>query len=87
MPQIKLEETDGGAAENIIIEGGPQWVAQVDTGGVLHPLEQAVLLCLCTDVANSNPAVRGWMCISMLLFILMLIHIVESFLRSFLSCF
>lgn len=53
--EIKLDDCDGGAAENIIIEGGPRFTDQVDTGGELHCLDQTVLLSLCLDVANSNP--------------------------------
>lgn len=53
--EIKLDDCDGGAAENIIIEGGPKFTDEVNTGGELHCLDQTVLLSLCLDVANSNP--------------------------------
>ena len=56
--EIALDRCDGGAAENIIIEGGPRFAVEVNEGGELHCLDQAVLLGLCLDVANSNPIVR-----------------------------
>lgn len=55
--EVLLDSMDGGAAENIVLEGGPhfQHPGQVDTGGHLHPLDQALILALCLDVCNSNP--------------------------------
>lgn len=47
---------DGGAEINIVLEGGPTFVDKtVDTGGALHPVDQAIVLALCLDVGNSNP--------------------------------
>lgn len=53
--EVQLDQMDGGAAVNIILEGGPKFANAVDYGGSLHSLDQAVLLCLCLDVSNSNP--------------------------------
>ena len=55
--QIKLDDVDTGAAENIIIEGGPKFESEVYTGGSLHSVDHCVILGLCLDVANSNPVV------------------------------
>jgi hypothetical protein len=76
---IKLDETDGGEAENILFEEGVHFTHNdttatattneqndnVDGSGgealastLLHPLDQAIILSLCLDVSNSNPAVR-----------------------------
>ncbi len=54
---MKLDNVDNGAAENIIIEGGPKFESVVDLGGKLHCIDQAVILGLCLDVSNSNPVV------------------------------
>jgi hypothetical protein len=54
---VKLDNVDNGAAENIIIEGGPKFESVVDLGGKLHCIDQAVILGLCLDVSNSNPVV------------------------------
>ena len=59
-----LDDQDGGAEENILIEGGARFAkdeltgegGEVDKGGMLHAVDQAVLLSLCLDVQNSNPA-------------------------------
>jgi hypothetical protein len=90
---IRLDDCDGGAVENILFEEGVRFThqqekTQMETrtdisghhdgreegeGGeeegvvgsslestLLHPLDQAVILALCLDVSNSNPAVsRG----------------------------
>lgn len=58
--QVMLDSVDTGAAENIILEGGPKFAGtqlsgEFDMGGVLHPLDQAVVLAYCLDVNNSNP--------------------------------
>lgn len=55
--EVKLDDTDGGAEENILLEGGPKYIDEVDKGGELHAVDMAVLLALCLDVNNSNPAV------------------------------
>ena len=48
---------DGGPEMNIILEGGPRFKDEnLDRGTRLHPVDQAVLLALCLDVSNSNPA-------------------------------
>lgn len=55
-----LDSIDGGPAENILLEGGPQFSsseAQEERSEELHPLDQAVILSLCLDVENSNPVV------------------------------
>eukprot|EP01034_Spumella_vulgaris_P023131 gene23131-29324_t len=54
--EVLLDSQDGGAAENILLEGGPQFAegAKHDKGGELHPIDQAILLALCLDVHNSN---------------------------------
>lgn len=56
--EVLLDSVEGGAAENIIIEGGPRFAegTVVDKGGLLHPVDQAIILSLCLDVCNSNPA-------------------------------
>lgn len=59
-----LDDQDGGAEENILLEGGARFAKDERTGeggvifkgGPLHAIDQAVLLSLCLDVANSNPA-------------------------------
>lgn len=54
--EVLLDETDGGAKENVIIEGGPKFSEEnVDKGNELHPIDQAIILSLCLDVSNSNP--------------------------------
>ena len=57
--EVLLDSMDGGAVENIILEGGPKFSATatgaVDKGGDLHPIDQAIILALCLDVGNSNP--------------------------------
>jgi hypothetical protein len=55
--EVKLDDTDGGPEENILLEGGPKYIDEVDKGGELHAIDMAVLLALCLDVSNSNPAV------------------------------
>ena len=48
---------DGGPEMNIMLEGGPRFADDaLDKGGPLHPIDQAILLALCLDVSNSNPA-------------------------------
>jgi hypothetical protein len=52
-----LDSMDGGPEMNIILEGGPRFADKsLDKGGPLHPIDQAILLALCLDVSNSNPA-------------------------------
>ena len=70
---------DTGAAENIIIEGGPKFENEVYTGGSLHCVDQCVILGLCLDVANSNPVVS--VCTHMSL------HIVACIMRYMLTCY
>jgi tetratricopeptide (TPR) repeat protein len=53
--EVLLDSQDGGAAENILLEGGPKFTEDQDRGGELHPLDQALLMALCLDVKNSNP--------------------------------
>jgi tetratricopeptide (TPR) repeat protein len=55
--EVKLDDVDTGMPENIIIEGGPQFKdkEELNKGGVLHPIDQAIILALCLDVSNSNP--------------------------------
>ena len=54
--EILLDETDGGPRENILFEGGPKFSeADLDRGGGLHELDQAIILALCLDVENNNP--------------------------------
>ena len=53
--EVLLDSMDGGAAENIVLEGGPRFTHQTDRGGDLHAIDQAVVLALCLDVSNSNP--------------------------------
>jgi hypothetical protein len=73
--RILLDDTDGGARENILLEEGVKFthLQQKEAGGagigtdleevssltstILHPLDQAIILALCLDVSNSNPAV------------------------------
>lgn len=70
--RILLDDTDGGAKENILLEEGVRFTHLVEkqsgeeqkheetndlTSSILHPLDQAVILALCLDVSNSNPAV------------------------------
>jgi hypothetical protein len=53
--EVMLDSADGGAAENILLEGGPSFsVSSEDRGvdGGLHPVDQAVILALCLDVEN-----------------------------------
>jgi hypothetical protein len=51
---------DGGEEVNIVLEGGPRFSdKEVDKGGSLHALDQAVVLALCLDVGNSNPRLVG----------------------------
>lgn len=56
--EVLLDNVDGGAAENIIIEGGPQFAdsSASDHGNELHPVDQCIILALCLDVSNSNPS-------------------------------
>jgi len=53
--EVLLDSMDGGAVENIVLEGGPKFSGELDKGGVLHPVDQAIILALCLDVSNSNP--------------------------------
>lgn len=54
--EILLDETDGGPKENILIEGGPKFSeSQLDRGGALHEVDQAIIMALCLDVENNNP--------------------------------
>ena len=58
-----MDDQDGGAEENILLEGGAKFAKDEQTGeggevfkgGPLHAVDQAVLLSLCLDVQNSNP--------------------------------
>lgn len=53
-----LDSMDGGAAENILYEGGPKYTEAIDAGSSeLHPIDQIIILSLCLDVHNSNPMV------------------------------
>ena len=53
--EVLLDSCDGGATENILLEGGPQYKdAAFNHTGKLHVVDQAVLLALCLDVTNSN---------------------------------
>eukprot|EP01039_Chlorochromonas_danica_P001651 gene1651-1803_t len=56
--EVLLDKVDTGAAENIILEGGPHFnpKEEIHKGGALHAIDQVVLLALCLDVSNSNPA-------------------------------
>ena len=55
--EVMLDSIDGGPQENILLEGGPKYTdSSLNRGSVLHPLDQAVVLALCIDVSNSNPA-------------------------------
>lgn len=65
--EVLLDSTDGGAQENILLEGGPRFTALDNEGtekanleselrSSLHPVDQAIILGLCLDVSNSNPA-------------------------------
>jgi tetratricopeptide (TPR) repeat protein len=54
--EVMLDSQDGGAQENILLEGGAKFTESVDRGSGLHPVDQAVVLALCIDVSNSNPA-------------------------------
>ena len=56
--EVMLDSQDGGAVENILLEGGPKFTIEQlnkDKGGTLHPVDQAVILSLCLDVSNNNP--------------------------------
>ena len=56
--EVMLDSQDGGAIENILLEGGPKFTEEAlntDKGGRLHPVDQAVILSLCLDVSNNNP--------------------------------
>ena len=52
--EVMLDSVDGGAQENILLEGGPKYTDDVDKEVQLHPVDQAVVLGLCLDVGNSN---------------------------------
>ena len=52
--EVMLDSCDGGAEENILLEGGPKYQGDVDKEVQLHPVDQAVVLGLCLDVGNSN---------------------------------
>lgn len=55
--EVMLDSIDGGPQENILLEGGAKFTnAELERGTELHPIDQAVLLALCIDVSNSNPA-------------------------------
>jgi len=63
--EVMLDSMDGGAVENVILEGGPTFTSSasvataedvaLDRGGSLHPIDQSIILALCLDVSNSNP--------------------------------
>lgn len=54
--EVMLDSMDGGAVENVMLEGGPKFTAaELDKGSELHPVDQAIILALCLDVSNSNP--------------------------------
>lgn len=53
--EVLLDSVDGGAQENVVLEGGPRFAADLDKGSDLHPVDQAIILALCLDVSNSNP--------------------------------
>jgi hypothetical protein len=53
--EVMLDSMDGGPEENILLEGGPKFIDEVDKGGDLHPVDQALILLLCLDVSNENP--------------------------------
>jgi hypothetical protein len=75
--RVLLDSTDGGPAENILLEEGVRFTnaalnrlgsstkgesvdgeeEESSRGGILHPIDQAVILSQCLDVKNSNPAV------------------------------
>lgn len=66
--RILLDATDGGPAENILLEEGVRYTdSTLNTtgameggggrGGILHEIDQAVILAQCLDVKNSNPVV------------------------------
>lgn len=45
-----------GDDENIILEGGPHLAEETDRGGLLHPIDQSIILAMCLDISNTNPA-------------------------------
>eukprot|EP01041_Mallomonas_annulata_P011745 gene11745-24629_t len=56
--EVLLDSMDGGAAENILIEGGPKFADEdtyLKSREQVHIVDQAILLSLCLDVKNSNP--------------------------------
>ena len=56
--EVRLDETYEYDDEQILHEGGPKFDSlSQDSGGALHSVDQAVVLALCLDVSNSNPAV------------------------------
>lgn len=69
-----LDDTDGGPAENILFEEGVKFAhnrlesQQVEDESnneslistLLHPIDQAIILSLCLDVSNNNPAVSNF---------------------------
>jgi hypothetical protein len=56
--EVLLDSTDGGPEENILFEGGPRFSDEdLNKGGSLHSIDQAVILALCLDVENNNPKV------------------------------
>ena len=69
---IKLDDTDGGEIENILLEEGVHFTHKKSSphgeegkedeslsSSLLHPVDQTIILSLCLDVGNSNPAVCG----------------------------
>jgi hypothetical protein len=66
---VKLDDTDGGESENILLEEGVHFSHKKSSGEhgegdeedlsstLLHPVDQSIILSLCLDVGNSNPAV------------------------------
>ena len=53
--EILLDDTDGGAQENILFEHGPKFNDSGLRSSALHPLDHCTILALCLDVENSNP--------------------------------
>jgi hypothetical protein len=53
--EVMLDSMDGGAVENIVLEGGPKWTSQdTSIGNTLQAVDQAVILALCLDVSNTQ---------------------------------
>ena len=53
--EVRLDDVEGGSVENILFEEKVKWDYEIDKGGKLHPVDQAIILARCLDISNDSP--------------------------------